>query len=96
MLENPRRGRQAPNFTNTDPKILDLKLSSKRIIFRKKKLSFGTPDVGMRIYMTELQGVHIANFEIDLCSSSFEHCSIANVNSLYQSFTVANPCGYWM
>ena len=32
----------------------------------------------------ELKGVHIANFEVDLCSSSVEYCSISNVNSLYQ------------
>ena len=38
----------------------------------------------MRIYIYELNGVHIANFEVDLSSSSVEYCSIANVNSLYQ------------
>ena len=32
----------------------------------------------------ELKGVHIANFEVDLCSSSVEYCSISNVNSLDQ------------
>ena len=31
----------------------------------------------------ELKGVHISNFEVDLCSSSVEYCSISNVNSLY-------------
>ena len=34
--------------------------------------------------MNELKGVHIANFEVDLCSSSVEYCNISNVNSLYQ------------
>ena len=29
----------------------------------------------------ELKGVHIANFEVDLISSSVECCSISNVNS---------------
>ena len=57
----------------------------------------------------ELKGVHIANFEVDLCSSSVEYCSISNVNSLYQCSckqccaigvyaiccSVINPCGYW-
>ena len=38
MLENPRRGRQARNFTTNVLKILDLKLSSKQIIFRKLTL----------------------------------------------------------
>ena len=43
MFENPRRGRQARNFTENDPKILDLKSSSEQIIFRK--LSLGAPDI---------------------------------------------------
>ena len=41
MFENPRRGRQARNFRENDPKILDLKSSSEQIIFRK--LSLGSP-----------------------------------------------------
>ena len=32
----------------------------------------------------ELKGVHIANIEDDLCSSSVEYSSISNVNSLYK------------
>ena len=43
MFENPRRGRQVRNFTENDPKILDLKSSSEQIIFRK--LSLGAPDI---------------------------------------------------
>ena len=60
-------------------------------------------------HIYELKGVHIANFEVDLCSSSVEYCSISNVNSLYQCsckqccaiavyamcYSVINPCGYW-
>ena len=34
MFENSRRGRQARNFTENDPKILDHKSSSEQIIFR--------------------------------------------------------------
>ena len=41
-FENPRRGRQAKNLSENDPKILDLKSSSEQIIFRK--LSLGAPD----------------------------------------------------
>ena len=41
-FENPRRGRQARNFSQNDPKILDLKSSSEQIIFRK--LSLGAPE----------------------------------------------------
>ena len=41
MFKNPRRGRQARNFTTNFPKILDLKSSSEQIFFRK--LSLGAP-----------------------------------------------------
>ena len=42
MFENPRRGRQARNFTTNVPKIIDLKSSSEQIFFRK--LSLGAPE----------------------------------------------------
>ena len=41
MLENPRRGRQARNFTTNVPKILDLKSSSEQMFSRK--LTLGAP-----------------------------------------------------
>ena len=47
MFENPRRGRQARNFTTNVPKILDLKSSSEQIFFRK--LSLGVPDFSTKI-----------------------------------------------
>ena len=43
MFENPRRGRQARNFTPNVPTILDLKSSSEQIFSRK--LSLGAPDL---------------------------------------------------
>ena len=43
MFENPRRGRQARNFTTNVPKILDLKSSSEQIFPRK--LPLGAPDI---------------------------------------------------
>ena len=42
MFENPRRGRQARNFTTNVPKILDLKSSSEQTIFRKLQ-TLGAP-----------------------------------------------------
>ena len=45
-FENPRRGRQARNLPENDPKILDLKSSSEQIIFRK--LSLGAPELCYR------------------------------------------------
>ena len=47
MFENPRRDRQARNFAENDPKILDLKSSSEQIIFRK--LSLGAPGLFTQI-----------------------------------------------
>ena len=45
MFENPRRGRQARDFTTNAPKILDLKSSSEQIFSRK--LPLGAPDIGL-------------------------------------------------
>ena len=42
MFENPKRGREAINFTTNVPKILYLKSSSEQIFFRK--LSLGAPE----------------------------------------------------
>ena len=42
MFENPRRVRQARNFTTNAPKILDLKSSSEQIFSRK--LPLGAPE----------------------------------------------------
>ena len=43
MFENPRRGRQAINFTTNAPKILGLKSSSEQIF--SQKLPLGAPDL---------------------------------------------------
>ena len=48
MFENPRRGRQARNFTTNAPKILDLKSSSEQIFSRK--LPLGAPAFCMPIF----------------------------------------------
>ena len=59
MFENPSRGRQARNFTTNVQKILDLKLSSEQIFFRK--LSLGAPDIPYGNYYHQ---------EIGMCSST--------------------------
>ena len=41
MFENPRRSRQARNFTTNVPKILDLKSSSEKRLFRNLMLTYG-------------------------------------------------------
>ena len=62
MFENPRRGRQARNFTTNVPKILDLKSSSEQIFSRK--LSLGAPERGtfskFAIYLRVGKNRHIS------------------------------------
>ena len=50
MFENPRRGRQARNFTTNAPKILDLKSSSEQIFSRK--LPLGAPESFGKAFVT--------------------------------------------
>ena len=47
MFENPRRSRQARNFTTNVPKVLDLKSSSEQIFCGK--LSLGAPEYSMNV-----------------------------------------------
>ena len=59
MFENPRRGRQAGNFTANAPKILGLKSSSEQIFSRK--LPLGAPEIAIHgftyIQQNQLQGL---------------------------------------
>ena len=48
MFENPRRDRQARNFTTNVPKILDLKSSSEHILFFRK-LTLGATELCSKI-----------------------------------------------
>ena len=57
MFENPRRGRQARNFTTNAPKILDLKSSSEQIFSRK--LPLGVPVFFIRKCMAVLEAAKI-------------------------------------
>ena len=66
MFENPRRGRQARNFTTNVSKILDLKSSSEQIFFRK--LSLGAPDSRVVIEINNLC-LHII-YPAHLCHNS--------------------------
>ena len=58
-FENPRRGRQAINFSENDPKILDLKSSSEQLIFRK--LSLGAPADGSGENAQIIEGFSLQN-----------------------------------
>ena len=71
MFENPRRSRQARNFTENDPNILDLKSSSEQIIFRK--LSLGAPGDSTFLHSTfnfDLCDIQVFTFDIQLFISS--------------------------
>ena len=46
MFENPRRGRQARNFTTNVPKILDFKSSSEQIFSENRRW------VPLKVYMS--------------------------------------------
>ena len=61
MFENPRRGKQARNFTTNVPKILDLKSSSEQIFSRK--LSLGALNLGSsernKVHVNENSGLFL-------------------------------------
>ena len=63
-FENPRRGRQARNFSENDPKILDLKSSSEQIIFRK--LSLGAPEDGLKYYISRAPNEKIVQKHLNI------------------------------
>ena len=73
MFENPRRSRQARNFTENDTKILDLKSSSEQIIFRK--LPLGAPDSRddfTNSSIVIIMMIKIMMFQDRICSHMFE------------------------
>ena len=79
MFENPRRGRQARDFSENDPKILDLKSSSEQIIFRK--LSLGAPDKP------------IVHSGFNSAAKIIYHRTFSNVSSIKQeTAALKNPC----
>ena len=61
MFENPRRGRQARNFTTNVPKILVLNSSSEQIFSRK--LPLGAP-----VFMRYVS-IKAVNMNFVLCSA---------------------------
>ena len=66
LLENPRRGMQARNFTTNVPKILDPKSSSEQIFFRK--LSLAAP-VKLMVYKATMQARLVKLYKAKLALS---------------------------
>ena len=64
MFENPRRGRQARNFTTNVPKILVLKWSSEQIFSRK--LPLGAPDKEAT-FLSQFYDEKEFSFKLDDC-----------------------------
>ena len=83
MFENPRRGRQARNFTTNVPKILVLKSSSEQKFSRKLPLGahedFSTQQIQLNLPLTKyhLKGV-----------KSQGHMSIVDMYMTYLNFSL--------
>ena len=87
MFENPRRGREARNFTTNAPKTLDLKTSSEQIFSRK--LPLGAPEAQVPVY-----GLLITvNIVIDLLEAKPSVSTLISINKI-RNFTFAEPKRY--
>ena len=64
MFENPRRGRQARNFTTNVPKILDLKLSSEQ--FKRERRKWRRKNTNAEIQRLQLAGSSSTVFAVNL------------------------------
>ena len=93
MFENPRRGRQARNFTTNVPKILDLKSSSEQIFsenWRWVPLLFGgqlcflyfVPKCFQPIYMKTAIKVKDEVTEVNNLGKKLDHAGVGPVNVL--------------
>ena len=97
MFENPRRDRQARNFTTNVPKILDLKSSPELIFFRK--LSLGAPEFSFRETLCPVLLTHqifvfhlsLYFFYLRIHSAPFLRFSHILLNSNF--FICILPCG---
>ena len=77
MFENPRKGRQARNFTTNAPKILDLKSSSEQIFSRK--LPLGAPE-GLPMHKTDPKHTLLLESKF-----YFHHCLYVKCKRLYSA-----------
>ena len=77
MFENPRRGRQAKNFTTNVPKILVLKSSSEQIFSRK--LPLGAPD-GLRVLHSNIRPI-LFEFCDPQCVHSIQYGTTLHFNT---------------
>ena len=87
MFENPRRGRQARNFTTNVPKILDLKSSSEQIFSRK--LSLGAPEM----LRCKLRSLHVlppprATNSVHVAKSTSDVYFLQNENLLREKVVI--------
>ena len=64
MFGNPRRGRQATNFTTNAPKILDLKSCSEQIFSRKLPLGAPVKLVILCVLLQSKRPLKLLNVEV--------------------------------
>ena len=97
MFENPRRGRQAGNFTTNAPKILGLKSSSEQIFSRK--LPLGAPDVQSHSWYVKVldfapfRGSYVKEFE--LSHSNLENRIIKITHAMSCTQFACEDVGLW-
>ena len=96
MFENPRKGRQARNFTTNAPKILDLKSSSEQIFSRK--LSLGAPVIYTHFFV--LVPLSFSNMVAILVKERFllsyghlKQCDMTVHIYIYKEYTQPNSQG---
>ena len=92
MFENPRRGRQARNFTTNVSKILDLRSSSEQIFF--PKLSLGAPDYACKNAEMNLKSTTTNGFNFLACKQApCFHLACENIrfSSLFAAGDVSSP-----
>ena len=93
MFENPRRGRQARDFTTNVSKILDLKSSCEQIFFRK--LSLGAPEIRYSMSRVIETVAAKTTFNYFNCVSNLRKTNLKQghtYKSIHQPWPVSHVC----
>ena len=86
MFENPRRGRQAGNFTINVPKILDLKSSSEQIFFPKIVVGCLWPITTYRRDLLNPLKKACVSWEVNKSFVRWQNNCLCQTNKLYVSW----------
>ena len=85
MFGNPRRGRQARNFTTNAPKILDLKSSSEQIFSRKLPLGAPVKLVILCVLLQSKRPLKLLNVEVVIFKRRCPLKCCQGINSKFKS-----------